>query len=135
MSVEVPAQFTGVSASGPQDPKAFDLKPHSFTPREFTEDDVIIKVICCGLCGVGSLRFLPAQGSTADRRDVQSDIHAFVPADGKSGMFPSITGHEIVGTVVKAGTSSGRKVGQRVGFGGLCGSCRDCQMCKNGLEN
>lgn len=50
---EIPAQFTGLAAhTVPQSKHTMDLKPHSYTPRKFTEADVIIKVICCGLCGV-----------------------------------------------------------------------------------
>lgn len=48
---------------------------------------------------------------------------------------PTITGHEIVGTVVKAGPKSEHKMGERVGFGGQAGSCRSCARCKDEFEN
>lgn len=49
--------------------------------------------------------------------------------------FPAIVGHEIVGKVVRAGSKSGHKLGDRVGFGAQCNSCRKCPNCARGLEN
>lgn len=48
----IPDQFTGQAALARQDPAAFDLHAHAYTPRAFGEDDVVIKVECCGICGV-----------------------------------------------------------------------------------
>jgi alcohol dehydrogenase (NADP+) len=48
----IPAQFTGQAAMERQNAEKFDLKTHSYTPREFSEEDVIIKIECCGICGV-----------------------------------------------------------------------------------
>ncbi|OWZ68545.1 hypothetical protein AYX14_01353 [Cryptococcus neoformans] len=111
MSNSIPPQFTGWAAYSPQRGDQIELKPHSYTPRKFEDDDVIIKVECCGLCG--------------------SDVHTVrMETPG-----PTITGHEIVGTVVKAGPKSEHKVGERVGFGGQAGSCRSCARCKDEFEN
>lgn len=51
------------------------------------------------------------------------------------GNWPLITGHEIVGEVVKAGPKSERKEGERVGVGIQDASCRECRACKNQQEN
>lgn len=52
MSAKIPAKFTGHAAMGPQDEKKFTLEEHAYTPRKFDDDDVIIKIECCGVCGV-----------------------------------------------------------------------------------
>lgn len=49
---EIPQRFTGQAAMSKQDEAAFDLKEWAYAPRAFTEDDVVIKVECCGICGV-----------------------------------------------------------------------------------
>jgi alcohol dehydrogenase (NADP+) len=56
MTVNYPSQFTGQAALSKQDPAAFKLDKWSYTPRKFTEDDVIIKIECCGICGVSTIR-------------------------------------------------------------------------------
>jgi len=56
-------------------------------------------------------------------------------------MYPCCVGHEIVGTVVRAGSQveGGLKVGDRVGVGAQSDSCRgrkgDCEQCSSGQEN
>jgi alcohol dehydrogenase (NADP+) len=115
MSAEIPAKFTGHAAMGPQDEKKFTLEEHAYTPRKFDDDDVIIKIECCGVCG--------------------TDVHVITCGWEKHDRFPAIVGHEIIGRVVKAGPNSGHKVGDRVGYGAECGSCRECDNCKNNLEN
>lgn len=49
--------------------------------------------------------------------------------------FPAIVGHEIVGKVVRAGKNTKHAVGDRVGFGAQCNSCRKCASCADGMEN
>lgn len=44
-------------------------------------------------------------------------------------------GHEIIGKVVKAGKNTKHSVGDRVGFGAQCNSCRKCTNCADGMEN
>lgn len=43
-------------------------------------------------------------------------------------------GHEIVGTVVRAGSKSGHEVGTRVGVGAQAGSCSECSLCERSRE-
>ncbi|KAK8858606.1 hypothetical protein IAR55_002835 [Kwoniella newhampshirensis] len=113
--MSVPTQFAGQAAMQKQDEEAFDLKQYSYTPREFTEEDVVIKVECCGICG--------------------SDLHTITCGWMEHKNFPLIVGHEIVGKVVKAGKNTKHQVGDRIGFGAQCGSCMKCENCKNHNEN
>jgi hypothetical protein len=53
---DIPSQFTGYAAFGPASKKGFELKPYSYTPNAFEDDDVIVKVHLCGLCGVSRAR-------------------------------------------------------------------------------
>jgi alcohol dehydrogenase (NADP+) len=48
----IPQQFTGYAAMAKQDALAFKLEKYTYTPRAFTEDDIVIKIDCCGVCGV-----------------------------------------------------------------------------------
>lgn len=48
----VPSKFTGHAAMQEQNPDKFDLKEYSYTPRPFSEDDVVVQVEACGICGV-----------------------------------------------------------------------------------
>jgi hypothetical protein len=52
---QIPSQFTGYVAADQQDPENFNLVKQSWTPKAFEEDDLIIKVECCGICGVSCL--------------------------------------------------------------------------------
>lgn len=115
MSATIPTQFTGQAAMSKQNEEKFDLKEHSYTPRAFNEDDVIIKIECCGVCG--------------------SDLHTITCGWQAHDNFPAIVGHEIIGTVERAGANTTHKVGDRVGFGAQCSSCGECSSCKAGQEN
>lgn len=77
-------------------------------------DEVLIKIIACGVCG-------------ADLRDTERGI-----AQGQSGHIP---GHEIVGYIAEKGSSVPDiwSCGQRVGVGRLGGYCQSCQACRRGL--
>ncbi|KAI1620417.1 chaperonin 10-like protein [Exophiala viscosa] len=89
-----------------------------YDPKPFEETDVDIKISHCGICG--------------------SDIHTL-----RSGwaptLYPTVVGHEIVGTAVRVGSKveGGLKVGDRVGVGAQSLSCLkpDCEQCSNGIEN
>ncbi|RPA97509.1 GroES-like protein [Choiromyces venosus 120613-1] len=64
-------------------------------PKTFTEDDVDIRITHCGICG--------------------SDVHTLTNGWGDT-RYPTVAGHEIVGTAVKVGKNvQGIKVGDRVG--------------------
>lgn len=57
-------------------------------------------------------------------------------ADFGNAKFPLVAGHEVIGTVARAGSGVTRfKVGDRVGVGPLSGSCfkKDCFECTHGL--
>lgn len=50
--------------------------------------------------------------------------------------FPMIPGHELIGTIVSAGSGVTEfKVGQRVGVGFLRDACMQCANCKSGQQN
>ncbi|KAI5450697.1 hypothetical protein NCC49_002707 [Naganishia albida] len=109
----IPEQFTGYASFEPQG-DTFTLKKHTYTPRPFEDDDIDIKIHACGICG--------------------SDIHTLRSGWGPS-KYPAIVGHEIVGTVCRAGKNSGHQVGDLVGVGAQCNSCRQCDACKTDNEN
>lgn len=111
--ISVPEQFTGYASFEPQG-DTFTLKKHSYTPRPFEDDDIDIKIHACGICG--------------------SDIHTLRSGWGPS-KYPAIVGHEIVGRVVRSGKNSGHQVGDLVGVGAQCNSCRQCDACKTDNEN
>jgi uncharacterized zinc-type alcohol dehydrogenase-like protein len=47
-----------------------------------------------------------------------------------------VPGHEIVGLVTEVGSSVSKfKIGDRVGVGTFVDSCRECEYCKQGMEN
>lgn len=90
------------------------LVPLTVARREPQADDVEIDIQFCGLC--------------------HSDVHA---TRGEWGQrpYPLVPGHEIVGTVRRTGTGvSDFAVGDRVGVGCIVDSCRECESCRNGLE-
>jgi alcohol/geraniol dehydrogenase (NADP+) len=89
------------------------LEPFSYEPAPLGEFDVEIAITHCGIC--------------------HSDVHL---ADGDWGdVFPLVPGHEIIGTVAKAGPKSVVKLGARVGVGWQCSSCGECEWCERGEEN
>ena len=64
-----------------------------------------------------------------------SDIHQ-ARNEWFEGIFPMVPGHEIVGVVTEVGSSVSKfKVGDRVGVGTFVDSCRECEYCKQGMEN
>jgi propanol-preferring alcohol dehydrogenase len=84
-----------------------------------TASEVLIKVEVCGVC--------------------HSDLHV---ADGDWSQLagivkkPLILGHEVVGTIVEAGSAvQGVKVGDRVGVPWIHWTCGKCEFCSEGNEN
>lgn len=78
-------------------------------------NQVLIRVQACGVC--------------------RTDLHIF---DGElpDPKLPLILGHEVVGTVVKAGNRVERfRVGNRVGVPWLGYTCNRCRYCDKGREN
>lgn len=86
-----------------------------FRPKKFGDNDVDIKIECCGVCG--------------------SDVHTITGGWGESPT-PICVGHEVVGKAVKVGSAVKTvKVGDRVGVGAQVWSCLKCPQCKSDNEN
>ena len=50
--------------------------------------------------------------------------------------YPAILGHEVIGVVTALGPQAkGRRLGQRVGLGWICGSCMHCPQCLSGRQH
>ncbi|HYG04516.1 MAG TPA: NAD(P)-dependent alcohol dehydrogenase [Chryseosolibacter sp.] len=96
-----------------QDEKA-PLAPFKFERRAPGATDVQFKILYCGVC--------------------HSDIHQARNEWGGS-IYPMVPGHEIVGKVTAVGESVKKfKPGDLAAVGCLVDSCRDCENCKQGLE-
>lgn len=90
------------------------LAPYSIERREPGPCEVLIDILYCGVC--------------------HSDIHQVRDEWGGS-IFPMVPGHEIIGTVAKAGSQVSRwSVGDSVGVGCFIDSCRECPPCRDGDE-
>ncbi len=94
-------------------------KPYCFEYSDFPdpavgEDEVLIRVKACGICG--------------------SDVHGFTGKTGRR-LPPLIMGHEAAGVVENPGKNvNGFKKGDRVCFDSTV-YCNKCQPCLNGLYN
>lgn len=90
------------------------LKPYEFDREEPLANEVQIDIEFCGVC--------------------HSDVHQ-AKNEWHNTLYPCMPGHEIIGRVVKAGTHVTKfKVGDRVGVGCMIDSCKECESCKEGLE-
>ena len=90
------------------------LGPYHFERREQRENDVVIKILYCGVC--------------------HSDLHN-VQNDWGHSTYPLVPGHEIIGSVVSVGKNVTRfKPGDNVGVGCMVDSCQKCSPCEHGLE-
>ena len=90
------------------------LAPFTITRRSPKPNDVQIEILYCGVC--------------------HSDLH-FARNDWGMTVYPVVPGHEIVGRVTAVGNQVKKfKVGQLAGIGCMVDSCRDCDNCKEGLE-
>lgn len=106
MSITTPA-YAAPSSTEP-------LAPWSIERREPLAGDVLIDILYCGVC--------------------HSDLHQARDEWGGS-IFPMVPGHEIVGKVTQVGSDVTKwKVGDTVGVGVFVDSCRECENCKEGLE-
>jgi uncharacterized zinc-type alcohol dehydrogenase-like protein len=82
--------------------------------RKPTPHDVEIEILYCGVC--------------------HSDLHT-ARNEWHSTIYPCVPGHEIVGRIVAVGGHVKKfKVGDLAGVGCMVDSCRDCDYCKEGLE-
>ncbi|KAH3731872.1 alcohol dehydrogenase [Pelomyxa schiedti] len=82
---------------------------------EMGPEDVEVCVVASGLC--------------------HTDCH-MAANDWGISRYPLVPGHEGVGKVVAVGSAVSKlKLGQTVGIGWICGSCRTCPNCLKGEEN
>ncbi|GAA5939238.1 hypothetical protein JCM3775_007165 [Rhodotorula graminis] len=85
-----------------------------YEPKAFADDDVDIKIMYCGVCA--------------------SDIHTISGGWGDMP-WPVVTGHEILGEVVRVGPKVKHvKVGDIAGVGAQNDSCLECDQCLNHRE-
>ena len=90
------------------------VAPWDFERRDPGPHDVEFDILFCGVC--------------------HSDLHQVRNEWGNS-MFPMVPGHEIVGRVTRVGDHVKKfKAGDLAGVGCLVNSCRDCENCKQDLE-
>jgi D-arabinose 1-dehydrogenase-like Zn-dependent alcohol dehydrogenase len=60
-----------------------DFKKQEITPKQFNDNDIDIKIECCGVCG--------------------SDVHTITGGWGDAPL-PICVGHEVIGKAVKVGS-------------------------------
>jgi uncharacterized zinc-type alcohol dehydrogenase-like protein len=90
------------------------LTPWSFERRAPKPHDVQIEIKYCGIC--------------------HTDVHQARDEWG-GAEFPMVPGHEIAGVVTAVGSAVTKyKAGDPVGVGCLVDSCRECESCRDGLE-
>ncbi len=90
------------------------LKQLTISRRKPTPHDVEIDILYCGVC--------------------HSDLHT-VRNEWHGTVYPCVPGHEIVGKVVSVGDHVTKfKVGDLAAVGCMVDSCRECDYCKDGLE-
>ena len=91
-----------------------EFEKGSWKPRPFGDNDVDIKIECCGVCA--------------------SDVHT-IRGDWGKVLYPLAVGHEVIGKVVRVGAKvTLAELGQRVGVGAQVYSCLNCRHCKNNNE-
>ena len=94
--------------------KGGELKPYEYDAPELGRDDIEISITHCGIC--------------------HSDLSVWRDEWGILSL-PFVPGHEIVGTVTRAGSDVKTLTeGQRVGVGWQCNSCGQCEWCRGGEE-
>ena len=99
--------YAAKSATTPIEPWALDR-------REPKPHDVELDILYCGVC--------------------HSDLHTARNEWGGT-IYPVVPGHEIVGRVTRVGDHVKKyKVGDLAAVGCMVDSCRECDNCKDGLE-
>ncbi|MGN6342832.1 MAG: NAD(P)-dependent alcohol dehydrogenase [Ginsengibacter sp.] len=90
------------------------LNPLNIQRRTPTAHDVEIEILYCGVC--------------------HSDLHT-ARNEWHGTVYPCVPGHEIVGKVVSVGEHVTKyKAGDLAAVGCMVDSCRECDYCKEGLE-
>lgn len=91
-----------------------EFKPYEFSRHAVGDNDIQIEILYAGIC--------------------HRDLH-HVRQDWGKETFPMVPGHEIAGRVARIGKNVTKfKVGDYAGIGCMIGSCRECAMCRQGLE-
>jgi uncharacterized zinc-type alcohol dehydrogenase-like protein len=117
----VRATAEGVIAIKGKEVKAFGnqaaeapLQQLNIKRRNPTPHDVEIEILYCGVC--------------------HSDLHT-ARNEWHGTVYPCVPGHEIVGRIVNVGGHVSKfKVGDLAAVGCMVDSCRQCDYCKEGLE-
>lgn len=113
MTVSIPETFKGFAVSSADNWNKPKLV--SFEHKKVLPHDVVIKNICCGLCG--------------------TDVHTVRENWGPLKRKDAVVGHEIIGNVIAVGDDvKSIKVGDRVGIGAASGACSDCSRCHSDNE-
>lgn len=103
-------QCVGYAAETAKSP----LAPFSFERRDPGDLDVEIEILFCGVC--------------------HSDLHQ-ARNEWANSLYPCVPGHEIVGRVTRVGALvKNFKEGDLTGVGCMVDSCRECESCREGLE-
>ncbi|KAI3500391.1 hypothetical protein L1887_36212 [Cichorium endivia] len=90
------------------------LSPYSFHLRKKGPEDVLFKVLYCGV-------------DHTDLHQLKNEIH--------STTYPLVAGHEVVGEVMEVGSEVKKfSIGDIVGVGCMVGSCGECWCCKTNKE-
>ena len=118
---KVKATAEGAIAIKTKEVKAFGteaadalLQQLNIQRRNLTSHDVEIEILYCGVC--------------------HSDLHT-ARNEWHSTVYPCVPGHEIVGKIVNVGDHVTKfKVGDLAAVGCMVDSCRECDYCKEGLE-
>ncbi|HEY0655454.1 MAG TPA: NAD(P)-dependent alcohol dehydrogenase [Chryseosolibacter sp.] len=107
MSTTIVKAYAATSASAP-------LKPIEIPRRNLTAHDVEIEILYCGIC--------------------HSDLHQ-ARNEWHNSVYPVVPGHEIVGKIINVGNHVKKfKTGDLAAVGCMVDSCRECESCKDGLE-
>lgn len=113
MASSIPTTFKGFAVSTASEwnkPKLVEFEPKKVLPT-----DVVLKNICCGLCG--------------------TDVHTVRENWGPYERADLVVGHEIVGNVIAVGSDVTEfKIGDRVGIGACSNSCTSCRRCTTDNE-
>src|SRR5258708_14332795 len=110
-SKSLPAAMRAMVLEHPKQPLVLSTLP---APRP-AEDQVLIRVIACGIC--------------------RTDLHV-VDGELTSAKLPLVRGHEVVGRVVSIGTGvEGLHLDDLVGVPWLGYTCGICRYCRAGQEN
>ncbi|WP_259015581.1 NAD(P)-dependent alcohol dehydrogenase [Emticicia fluvialis] len=110
-ATDVPSKEVKAFGTLAADARLDQLQIKRRTPKPH---DVEIEILYCGVC--------------------HSDLHT-ARSEWPGTVYPCVPGHEIVGKVVSVGNHVTKfKVGDHAAVGCMVDSCRDCEYCKEGLE-